>query len=121
MPNQESPFEDELETQLRLAIDRVEPPARFADGVLRRLQNQPAAAAIQCIRPTTASSPTLRLAAVLLLMLLLPLGNALYQRHRQAQAEKAAQQFALAMRLTHAALVDAGRQVFDRPHSLNTD
>jgi hypothetical protein len=136
-------FEDELSQSLR----RVEAPAEFAASVLHRLADArdardnrddpgaPGAAALTSPpRATLPAAGSLRhrlrlaapgsrigwgVAAALLLMLILPLGGSLYRRQQEAQAERAAQQFALAMRLTHAALVDAGQRVSQHTHSHN--
>ena len=130
-------FEDELSQSLR----RVEAPAEFAASVLHRLadgrdaRDDPGAPALTSPpRATLPAAGSLRhrlllaapgsrigwgVAAALLLMLILPLGGSLYRRQQEAQAERAAQQFALAMRLTHAALVDAGQRVSQHAHSHN--
>jgi hypothetical protein len=97
-----------MDRDLTLWLRRVEAPHGFTAKVLKEVESPHFIAerlAALYRRPA--------LAAVVLLLLLLPLGDRLYQRHRQAQA--AARQFALAMRLTQEAfqdaLHDAGRQV----------
>ncbi len=119
MRNERSPLEDDL----RQALSRVEAPASFADGVLRRLKSEP----VQTSQPGAIRNPVsasglrhlarfaaLRFSSALaasLLLLLLQLGSFLSQRHRRQQAQAAAQQFTLAMRLTNAALLDAEQQI----------
>jgi hypothetical protein len=128
------PFQSDDE--LSKALRRVEAPHNFAERVLGRLGSEPVhiQPIVQAMRPDGLSksrsfrhdsrfralrfSPAL---AAALLLMLLPLGGYFYQRHRQAQAEAAAQQFTLAMRLTHAALLDAGQQVAEHGHARNPE
>ena len=145
MHNEESALEDEL----RLALRPVEAPPGFADGVLGRLGERPAEAPMQSlgrVLPVERASPPRRpprplpspllgagfraglgtgragaIAAALLFALLLPVVGYLHQRRQQEQAEAAAQQFGLAMRLTHEALEDAGAHVAAHRHSRSTD
>jgi hypothetical protein len=122
--NEPSLFDDELSADLR----RVEAPQGFVESVFRRLGTRIAqtegasdpgsSSSFRHVSRLRALSFSSALAAALLLMLL-PLGGYLYQRHRQAQAQAAAQQFTLAMRLTHAALLDAGQQVAEHDHARN--
>lgn len=129
MHNEPSLFDDELSE----ALLRVEAPQGFAESVLRNLGSEPVQiqSFIQTVqisnpgsvcsaRPSShfrAFSFRPALAAAFLLTLL-PLGGYLYQRHRHARAEAIAQQFTLAMRLTQAALLDAGQQVAEHGHML---
>ncbi len=117
MHSELTPFEDELRQTLR----RVEPPAGFAEGVLGRVAVENQSHPSRGPAAVAGRLPALRLglAAALILMLLLPLAGYLHRQHQEAQARAAAQQFALAMRLTHAALVDAGQQIAEHKHRDN--
>ncbi len=107
--------EQQMDRDLASWLHRVEAPPGFAAKVLRQAESSQAQGLSTLRRPA--------LAAAVLLLLLLPLGESLYQRRQQAQA--AARQFALAMRLTQEAfqdaLHDAGRQVATHRRGRSTE
>ncbi len=81
-----------LESRLREALRRQDPPEGFAERVLERARRMP---------PHRRPSPWLMAASLLGLLVPMGWGYQAYQAHRRAEAERAQAQLLLALQITH--------------------
>ncbi len=104
---------DDLESELRSALQRLEPPTGFADRVAARLRDTDAA-----LRPgfwtrfaNSLRTPAFQVAAAATLCLAVIVGTVEHRRNERQRGEAAKRQLIVAMRITGAKLHYAQQKV----------